>query len=146
MEVTFLREKDIWDDNALEVIQAYGTAVGISDVAIALGTMMGSGTKNSAGVASGYAWWASSYKSGNVRTVDYFRRLLVRQLPLQAGSRRVSRFAVLSNIFNPPEQREGNASCQRQDGTNLRIRSLSANCGAQVCQSGIGSSVPEKYP
>ena len=47
MEVTFLREKDIWDDNALEVIQAYGTAVGISDVAIALGTMMGSGTKNS---------------------------------------------------------------------------------------------------
>lgn len=70
MEVTFLREKDIWDDNALEVIQAYGTAVGISDVAIALGTCMGSGTKNSAGVASGYAWSASSYKNVNVRTVD----------------------------------------------------------------------------
>ena len=60
MEVTFLREEDIWGDRALEVIQAYGTAVGISDVAIALGTMMGSGTKNSAGVASGYAWSASS--------------------------------------------------------------------------------------
>ena len=44
MEVTFLREEDIWGDNALEVIQAYGTAVGISDVAIALGTIMGSGT------------------------------------------------------------------------------------------------------
>ena len=58
MEVTFLREEDIWGDRALEVIQAYGTAVGISDVAIALGTMMGSGTKNSAGVASGYAWSA----------------------------------------------------------------------------------------
>ena len=56
MEVTFLREEDIWGDRALEVIQAYGTAVGISDVAIALGTCMGSGTKNSAGVASGYAW------------------------------------------------------------------------------------------
>ena len=70
MEVTFLREEDIWDDNALEVIKAYGTAVGISDVAIALGTMMGSGTKNSAGVASGYAWSASSYRNGDVRTVD----------------------------------------------------------------------------
>ena len=62
MEVTFLREEDIWGDRALEVIQAYGTAVGISDVAIALGTCMGSGTKNSAGVASGYAWSASSYE------------------------------------------------------------------------------------
>ena len=69
MEVTFLREEDIWGDRALEVIQAYGTAVGISDVAIALGTCMGSGTKNSAGVASGYAWSASSFKYGFVRTV-----------------------------------------------------------------------------
>ena len=70
MEVTFLREEDIWGDNALEVIQAYGTAVGISDVAIALGTMMGSGTKNSVGVASGLAWSASSDTNENVRTVD----------------------------------------------------------------------------
>lgn len=70
MEVTFLREEDIWGDRALEVIQAYGTKVGISDVAIALGTMMGSGTKNSAGVASGYAWSASSNIHESVRTVD----------------------------------------------------------------------------
>ena len=69
MEVTFLREEDIWGDRALEVIQAYGTAVGISDVAIALGTCMGSGTKNSAGVASGYAWSASSINDVYVRTV-----------------------------------------------------------------------------
>ena len=69
MEVTFLREEDIWGDRALEVIQAYGTAVGISDAAIALGIMMGSGTKNSAGVASGLAWSASSSTYGNVRTV-----------------------------------------------------------------------------
>ena len=69
MEVTFLREEDIWGDRALEVIQAYGTAVGISDVAIALGTMMGSGTKNSAGVASGYAWSASSTRYEHVRPV-----------------------------------------------------------------------------
>ena len=70
MEVTFLREEDIWGDRALEVIQAYGTAVGISDVAIALGTMMGSGTKNSAGVASGLAWSMSSYEYEDVRTVN----------------------------------------------------------------------------
>ena len=72
MEVTFLREEDIWGDNALEVIQAYGTKVGISDAAIALGTMMGSGTKNSAGVASGFAWSASSDKYEDVRTVGYY--------------------------------------------------------------------------
>ena len=71
MEVTFLREEDIWGDRALEVIQAYGTAVGISDVAIALGTCMGSGTKNSAGVASGLAWSASSSNIGSGRTVFY---------------------------------------------------------------------------
>ena len=70
MEVTFLREEDIWGDRALEVIQAYGTKIGISDVAIALGPMMGSGTKNSAGVASGYAWSASSNTVENVRTVS----------------------------------------------------------------------------
>ena len=70
MEVTFLREEDIWGNDALEVIQAYGTAVGISDVAIALGTMMGSGTKNSAGVASGLAWSMSSYEYEDVRTVN----------------------------------------------------------------------------
>ena len=54
-----MKEKDIWDDNALEVIQAYGTAVGISDVAIALGTGCG-GTKDIAGVTSGCVWLASS--------------------------------------------------------------------------------------
>ena len=72
MEVTFLREEDIWGDRALEVIQAYGTKVGISDVAIALGTCMGSGTKNSAGVASGVAWSASSHDYGLVRTVAFY--------------------------------------------------------------------------
>ena len=71
MEVTFLREEDIWGNNALEVMQAYGTKVGVSDVAIALGTCMGSGTKNSAGVASGYAWSASSSRNGSVRTVNW---------------------------------------------------------------------------
>ena len=70
MEVTFLTEEEIWGDSALEVMQAYGTKVGISDAAIALGTMMGSGTKNSAGVASGLAWSASSHEYEHVRTVN----------------------------------------------------------------------------
>ena len=70
MKVTFLREEDIWGNNALEVMQAYGTKVGVSDVAIALGTCMGSGTKNSAGVASGLAWSASSSGNVYVRTVN----------------------------------------------------------------------------
>ena len=70
-----MREEDIWGDNALEVIKAYGTAVGISDVAIALGTMMGSGTQNSAGVASGVVWSASSFNYGFVRTVDFLSDL-----------------------------------------------------------------------
>ena len=78
MEVTFLREEDIWGDRALEVIQAYGTKVGISDVAIALGTCMGSGTKNSAGVASGVAWSASSYEKWGRP-----HRLLLRRQGLQ---------------------------------------------------------------
>lgn len=82
MEVTFLREEDIWGDRALEVIQAYGTAVGISDVAIALGTMMGSGTKNSAGVTSGYVWSASSTKYAHVRTVNSYG-VKCRDIPLR---------------------------------------------------------------
>ena len=59
MKVTFLREEDIWGNNALEVMQAYGPAVGISDVAIVLGTGCG-GTKDIAGVTSGCVWSASS--------------------------------------------------------------------------------------
>ena len=61
MEATFLTEEEIWGDSALDVMQAYGAKVGISDVAIALGTIMGNGPKDSAGVASGAVWSASTY-------------------------------------------------------------------------------------
>ena len=70
MEATFLTEEEIWGDSALEVIQAYGTKVGISDAAIVLGACRGSGTKDSIGVPSGLAWSASSSEIGLVRTVD----------------------------------------------------------------------------
>ena len=70
MEITLLKEEDVWGDSALEVIQAYGTRTGISDVAIVLGACRGSGTKDSIGVPSGLAWSASSSEIGLVRTVD----------------------------------------------------------------------------
>lgn len=50
MEITLLKEEDVWGDSALEVIQAYGTRTGISDAAIVLGTFVGYGSRNSAGV------------------------------------------------------------------------------------------------
>ena len=70
MEITLLKEEDVWGDSALEVIQAYGTRTGISDAAIVLGACRGSGTKDSIGVPSGLAWSASSSEIGLVRTVD----------------------------------------------------------------------------
>ena len=70
MEATFLTEEEIWGNNALEVIRAYGTVVGVSDLAIALGTYMGSDTKDIAGVASGVAWSASN-NYNFIRTVFY---------------------------------------------------------------------------
>ena len=75
MEATFLTEEEIWGNNALDVMQAYGTVVGVSDLAIALGTYMGSDTKDIAGVASGVAWSASNNSASNnynfIRTVYY---------------------------------------------------------------------------
>lgn len=59
MEITLLKEEDVWGDSALEVIQAYGTRTGISDAAIVLGTFVGYGSRNSAGVTSGCVWTAS---------------------------------------------------------------------------------------
>ncbi|MEI3534977.1 MAG: hypothetical protein V8R11_07625 [Alphaproteobacteria bacterium] len=70
MEITLLKEEDVWGDSALEVIQAYGTRTGISDAAIVLGACRGSRTKDSIGVPSGLAWSASSSEIGLVRTVD----------------------------------------------------------------------------
>ena len=72
MEATFLTEEEIWGDSALDVMQAYGAKVGISDVAIALGTIMGNGPKDSAGVASGAVWSASTYEYGFIRTVNAY--------------------------------------------------------------------------
>ena len=121
MEVTFLREEDIWGDRALEVIQAYGTAVGISDVAIALGTMMGGGTKNSAGEASGLAWSASSGEYVSVRTVS------------SHGGK---------NYFSPDRRRAAGCPALSFSATslirpnNVRVMRLANGKTVQICEYG----------
>ena len=121
MEITLLREEDIWGDRALEVIQAYGTKVGISDVAIALGTMMGSDTKNSAGVASGVAWSASSYEYENVRTVYY-------------GGGEFSNYPRKRRAAGCPALPFSTTSKIRLD--NVRAMRLANNKTVQICEYG----------
>ena len=72
MEITLLKEEDVWGDSALEVIQAYGTRTGISDAAIVLGTFVGYGSRNSAGVTSGCVWTASFLEGGSLCVVGAF--------------------------------------------------------------------------
>ena len=118
MEVTFLREEDIWGDRALEVIQAYGTAEGISDVAIALATGCG-GTKDNAGVTSGCVWLASSsfkhvctvYKGSKYSHIPNKREI--------AG-----RLAMLASV----------TSKLRPD--NARTPTLPKGMTAQICEHG----------
>lgn len=69
MDATFLKEEQIWGDGALDVIKNYGTAVGATDLAIALGAYMGSGTKTSDGLRSCASWSASAIDGNNVRVV-----------------------------------------------------------------------------
>ena len=121
MEITLLREEDIWGDRALEVIQAYSTAVGISDVAIALGTMMGSGTQNSAGVASGLAWSVSSGEYVSVRTVS------------SHGGK---------NYFSPDRRRAAGCPALPFSATslirlnNVRVMRLANGKTVQICEYG----------
>ena len=70
INATFLQEEQIWGDKALWVIKEYGTKTGFSDLAIALGGLMGSSYKTSDGQRTGYVWSASPYGGGGVRTVS----------------------------------------------------------------------------
>lgn len=66
-----MKEEQIWGDKALPVMKGYGTKTGMSDLAIALGGLMGSDYKTSDGHRTGYLWSASSDGIGYVRTVRY---------------------------------------------------------------------------
>lgn len=62
MDVTFLKEDQIWGDDALDVMKKYGTAVALTDLTVILGGYMNSadGTKTSEGEISCVSWTASS--------------------------------------------------------------------------------------
>jgi hypothetical protein len=72
IETTFLTDQQIWGDDQgkgqLQVMKAYGTKTGMSDLAIALGGYM-STPKTSDGQRTGFVWSASSDADGDVRAV-----------------------------------------------------------------------------
>ncbi len=68
MQTTFLTEDQIWGGSALDVIKKYGTQTALTDLAIALGGYMGSGSTTSEGDKAGYVVSASASGTG-VRVV-----------------------------------------------------------------------------
>lgn len=70
MQTTFLTEDQIWGGSALDVIKKYGTQTALTDLAIALGGYMGSGSTTSEGDKAGYVVSASA-DGGHVRVVHF---------------------------------------------------------------------------
>ena len=73
MDFTFLKEDQIWGDDALDVMNKYGTAVAPTDLTAILGGVMNSagGTKTSEGETTCTSWSASSDGYEDVRCVHY---------------------------------------------------------------------------
>ena len=72
MDVTFLKEDQIWGDDALEVMKRYGTKVAPTDLAVILGARMGVGHERTPeGDLTCLSWTASSSVDGLVRCVFY---------------------------------------------------------------------------
>ena len=69
MDITLLKEEQIWGDKALQALKSYGTKTGLSDLAIVLGGAIGGSSKTSDNQLSGYVWSASSDGGGYVRGV-----------------------------------------------------------------------------
>lgn len=69
MEATFLTEDQIFGNNALDVIKAYGTEVGFSDLAVLQGGLMASSHTNIEGKRTGAVWSASPHEVDFVRCV-----------------------------------------------------------------------------
>jgi len=73
IDITLLKEEQIWGDKALQVMKSYGTKVGMSDLGILLGGAVSKGDNTtSEGQRSAYVWSASSDEDGDVRAVDYY--------------------------------------------------------------------------
>ena len=73
MDFTFLKEDQIWGDDALDVMKKYGTAVAPTDLTAILGGVMNGadGIKTSEGETTCASWSASSSANGGVRCVNY---------------------------------------------------------------------------
>lgn len=72
MDFTFLKENQIWGNDALKVMKKYGTAVAPTDLTAILGGVMNiaDGTKTSEGETTCVSWTASAIIYGDVRCVD----------------------------------------------------------------------------
>ena len=71
IDITLLKEEQIWGDKALQVMKSYGTKVGMSDLAVLIGgAVSSSNTTTSDGQRTSFVWSASSYEDGSVRAVD----------------------------------------------------------------------------
>jgi hypothetical protein len=70
MDITLLKEEQIWGDKALQAMKSYGTKTGMSDLAVLLGgAVSSSNTTTIDGQRSAYVWSASSDEDGRVRAV-----------------------------------------------------------------------------
>ena len=70
MDFTFLKEDQIWGDDALEVMKRYGTKVAPTDLTVILGGYMTDGDgRTSEGDLTCASWSASSYAYDRVRCV-----------------------------------------------------------------------------
>lgn len=63
MNTTLLTEDQIWGGQALDVMKKYGPKTALTDLAIALGGLMGRTSTTSEGERSGYIWSASSLRA-----------------------------------------------------------------------------------
>ena len=72
MDFTFLKEEQIWGDDALDVIKRYGIKVAPTDLTVILGvSMTGSDYRTSENDLTCCSWSASSNGLGDVGCVDY---------------------------------------------------------------------------
>ncbi len=72
MDFTFLKEDQIWGDDALDVMKRYGTKVAPTDLTVILGGYMtGGGDRTSEDDLTCASWSASSDGSEGVRCVFY---------------------------------------------------------------------------
>ena len=111
MDFTFLKEEQIWDDGALDVMKRYGTKVAPTDLTVILGGYItGGGKRTSEDDLTCASWSASSTEMGNVRCVGcggikgwndpYMRHISARPAlpPSEASKISPSEARVLSGI------------------------------------------------